>query len=208
MIKTMDKLTKHQMLLITFLATGGSGLVLAAEYVPPPAGPYKPAVVVSGTQNSAIKGSGKVYKFPSEDLMRAEAPAMPEMDSTRNEPDRTVQNEGLRANLEGQKNATKAPVYSLQNPANVQNPVNSYALNPWAAGVGTTRSQSVAPPHYQGAQQPGQAWYPQYGYPQQNPYAYGYPNYYGNSNNSANAPFSNMPSPWTMMPMQPFSSGR
>jgi hypothetical protein len=206
MIKQMRKCIKHQILLITCLVSASTG-VLAAEYVPPPAGPYKPAVVMSDSSGTSTDDSGKVYKFPNDDLMRSEAPPMPVLVPPRKEPVKTVHNERLNAGSEMQKKAAKAPTFSSQSPANIQNPANSYAVNPWAAGAFQSQS-SVAPPRYQSAQQPGQAWYPPYGYPQQNPYAYGYPNYYGNSNNSADAPFSTMPSPWTMMPMQPFFSGR
>ena len=182
------------------LLTGLVGQVAADEYVPPPAGPYKPVAVMGGAQAVATDSAGKVYRFPSEDMIRSEAPA-PMLAS---EEPVTVTERPAQAPADFQQADSATAALTPSSAANPQQPTTGFsAANPWA--VATPQGQAMPAPAYQ---PPNQAWYPQYAYPQQYPYGYGYPDYYNNSNSGTEAPYSNMPTPWSMMPMQPFFSGR
>ncbi len=209
----MINIARQKYLVTVFaLALGYSCQASAQEYVPPPAGPYKPEVVVSDAPAFSSESAEKVYKFQSEDLIRSEAPAALSFDasaaSAQQPEQRIIRPSAQRPNdtTPHTDSGSAIPGQIYHDSAQAPQPTGgrAYDSNPWAPNVSTVQPQQ---PVYPGSLN----WYPQqygYGYPQQYPYGYGNQGYYGNTPNDANAPFSNMTSPWNMMPMQPFFPGR
>jgi len=170
-------------------------IVLAAEYVPPPSGPYKSSGIVN-TNLQQSNSSTKIYRFPSDGLIQSE----PRINPTyfdRSQRDFKTQNMAI-------KPAIKAPIVPPVKAkpiepaqATVAQPASppmtgKFTRNPWAPD-----SMPQPPANY-----PGNWNNQQYSYPQQNPYGY------GNQNNFMNNAMNGMPSPWSAMPMQPFFSGK
>lgn len=189
-----------------------SPFALASKYVPPPAGPYQPEVVVSEHVDTNDGESDRVYKFPSEDLMRSEAPVF--NSSTSNSlPLDNSQPQSTTNQARQQRPAGKPDPESL--PAGQSSTAGgaNYPSNPWATGNNwngqATSSGSAYPPVNQGwgaqygSPQYGNQQYggQQYGGQQSYPYGYNYQNYLNSG------PFNNMATPWKMMPMQPFFPG-
>ncbi len=173
-----------------------SQIVLAAEYVPPPSGPYKSSGIVN-TNLQHSSSSAKIYRFPSDGLIQSE----PRVKSKpayfyRNQRDTKTQDMVTKPVIEA---APVAPVITKPvepDQAIVVKPVSPpmtghFTGNPWAPD-----SMPQSTDHY-----PGYWNNQQYSYPQQNPYGY------GNQNNFMNNAMNGMPSPWSAMPMQPFFSG-
>ena len=209
----IDTVQKIYLMAVGVVALGYSSLMLAQEYVPPPAGPYKPEVIVSDAPAlSSEKSAEKVYKFPSEDLIRGEAPPALSFDTPAASGQQSEQRINHQSAQRSNNTATHTgsgaaiPGSNYHSSAQASQPTTDrlHDSNPWAPSVSTMQPQQ---PVYRGSS----SWYPPqygYGYPQQYPYGYGTQDYYGNAQNDANAPFSNMPTPWNMMPMQPFFPGR
>lgn len=186
-----------------------SPFVPAAKYVPPPAGPYQPEeeVVVSEHVDANDGKSDRVYKFPSEDLIRGEAPVFNSRTSS-----------SLPLNKSQPQSTTNQP--RQQRPASKPDPASrpagqsstaggaNYPANPWAAGNNWNRQAAPAGPAYPPV---NQGWGAQYGSPQYGNQQYGgqqsYPYGYNYQNYSNSGPFNNMTAPWNMMPMQPFFPG-
>jgi len=170
--------------------------ILAAEYVPPPSGPYKSSGIVN-TSLQQSNSSAKIYRFPSDGLIQSEPRIKP-----------TYFDRGQRdfkpRNIMATKPVIEAPIV----PPVITKPVEpaqvtvakpapapmtgNFTSNPWAPD-----SMPQPPANY-----PGNWNNQQYSYPQQNPYGY------GNQNNFMNNAMNGMPSPWSAMPMQPFFSGK
>ena len=210
----MINIARQKYLVTVFaLALGYSCQALAQEYVPPPAGPYKPEVVVSDAPAFSSESAEKVYKFPSEDLIRSDTPPPLTFDAPARSDHQSVQKKAKPAaplRNDSRSHAGYESALSSQNSRGSRQTSRSmggrgYDSNPWSPNVSTARPQLPAFPAYSDSypsQQNG------YGYPQQYPYGYGAQGYYGNTPNDANTPFFNMTSPWNMMPMQPFFPGR
>ena len=191
--------------------------VTALGYVPPPGGPYKSSSVITSPSIES-KPTTQVYRFPPEDLIQKSNPLLntmkpmsidepqvrPFRDLMLNQPD-FPQN----FTIQGQPTAPQA---SMENngagsqPANkaTQNPFYPpLQNNPWA--VGSQEFQNTYPNQWNGQNN-------NYNYPKQYPNMNQFQNNQQNLNqylnpNNMNTPFSAMPSPWQMMPMQPFFPG-
>jgi len=183
MIKKLSRLLFKSFILFCFTAA------LAGEYVPPPTGPYQSTVIINKGHNPT-DNSGRVYKFPSADLIQ--------QDSVNNsavvdsEPSAKFKQEtALPSITEPEKRInvnTSKPDRDLL-PGNTAS--TYYAPNPWAPGG------QPYPDTYQSY------WgNPQYSYPQRHSSGY------NNQNDFMNGVFTGMPAPWSSMPMQPFFSGR
>lgn len=178
----------------------------ADDYVAPPPGPYQSSVVIhqyDRTVNESLESQQqKVYKFPAADLFE---PVVEPGTQNRN-PDNQFFNDLAfpsesslyRSQVDDQ--TSEVPAQLMPGIENQQSgtsvPDNPYTApfqygNPWA----TNQSRSIT--NY------SDGW-------GRNQYPGNYPNHYGynNPSNMMNNTNSFMPSPWSMMPMQPFSSGR
>ena len=203
-----------------------SQLVSASEYVPPPTGPYKSVIVINNEQ-SQTGNSDQIYKFPSDSLIQSE----PQRDEAVFLTDKRIMNLPQDFNSEAtiavapqQRDMSPQPVDPQKLPELTKPGTFSrqYSRNPWAAAgplpdsaasqgnyyqgggyQGNLYQGSDYPGnYYQGNYYQGNMYNPQYAYPRQNPYAN------NNQNNFMNDSFNNMPSPWTVMPMQSFFSGK
>ncbi len=172
-------------------------------YAPPPAGPYKPLVVVNDDTNTTSDSSSKVYKFPSEDLIQGDAPRLQDQPESEKKPAfATVLKHP--DNTATTRSSAQSAMRTVPDSLSSVPPGNGAAWrqnNPWSP-LSQTTGQDAQPRYQIPGYGPGQGWYPGYNYSrQQYPYGYAYPG------NTGNSPF-NMPTPWSMMPMQPFFPGR
>ena len=176
----------------------------ALDYVPPPNGPYQSSNVIN-SQSIKNQREQQVYRFPPADLMTESRPKL-----------------------------STHPSFSL--PSGVQNPINS--ITPPMQPVDSAAIVNTTQPQFQSdnlspsgdMKQPENLFYPplsenpwavgtqdfqnnfqnpwgQQNYQNSQPYQNMNPNYYQNQKNM-NTPFSGMPTPWQVMPMQPFFSGQ
>ena len=194
-------------LLFATVMTVCSPIISAAEeaYAPPPAGPYKPVVVVSGEAGYTPDSASKVYKFPSEDMIRGEAPKLTDLPESEKKPafaDVIEQPHYPGVTPSSRQPAAAAAANSVLPPPQPGGVEAWRQSNPWSPLSQPARQQRSQALYQSPGYSPSQSWYPQYDYSQQQyPYGYGYPN------NTGNSPY-NMPTPWSMMPMQPFFPGR
>jgi hypothetical protein len=165
------------------------GVATANEYVPPPTGPYQSSSIVINSVEENTSEQPQVYRFPPSDLITDE------MEQSESGPEVVhAEPAGIAPpSVQGRVNSEDYP----QQPASMP-PVYSQPYNNWA------RQGMAQPPmdyRYQGGYQNGTWGYPQqyYSYPYSNPEQY-------DPTNSQY--YNNMPSPWSMMPKNPFSSGR
>jgi hypothetical protein len=194
-----NRMNYYRVYLIPLFALLLCSIATAGEYVPPPTGPYKSSVVISGKNLFQSESGTQVYKFPTEEMIQIQRTdpdthkqvrAFKQRDEAR-PPFKTATETGLPVP------ATPVPSANLQNgPARLPQSANPgaggyYANNPWAPG-----QQSY--PYWGQNMWANPAYAPQ----QQSPYGY------SNQNNNMNSPFYGMPGPWSAMPMQPFFSGR
>lgn len=181
--------------------------VAAIDYVPPPPGPYESTSVISRSDVEEPEQE-RVYRFPSDDFLRQFG-----QDSISSaEPVRSpvpvpskVQPHAVTPPVVTSPEAPIANHFSV--PSRV--PQTGYSTvvpgnnNPW--GTAGTGQPYYSPPPQQQYQH--DVWnYQPYSYPGSYPYqqgGYPYPPGYGENN-----PFSSMPSPWSMMPMQDFFSDK
>ncbi len=201
---TMNKLIQFSLLCCgTFIALMAMHSASARDYIPPPNGPYQSSVVIN---NSIVDGEQQqVYKFPPADILIDEKP----------EPgsDFVSQSEGQRRDSQGPLAGPGAdnqadlqqPQSMMTGPQFQRAPEDYYQ---WQAPQGNSYNAMQRWGNYQGAapNYNPNVWQqnPQYGYPQQYPYSYGTPNQY----NGVNNPFYGMPSPWNVMPKNPFFSDK
>jgi hypothetical protein len=191
-------------IITTVLLLFVSATVQGRDYVPPPNGPYQPSVVIN---NSQVDDSQQhVYKFPPPDMLLdvnkkpSDFDYQPELRG--NEPRQQMAPETVKPI----RNQQQSPLMNSQTMPPLPNPD---AYSAWQLQQGG-RSNNAAPgwgyqegtPNYN--QNVWQQQAPGYGYQQQYPYSYGYPNQYNGTNNQ----FYGMPSPWNVMPKNPFFSDR
>ena len=177
----------------------------ARDYVPPPSGPYQSSVVIN---HSTIDGEPQqVYKFPPADILTDgnaargsgflsdSGPGPDDTEQKQPDQERRVGMIPPQSTLPGAGNqlAPGSSPYQWQVPQ-TYDPYQSSApaWNGYNTGNVPAYKQNV--------------WQqtPQYGYAPQYPYSYGQPNQY----NANNYPFYGMPSPWNVMPKNPFFSDR
>lgn len=187
--------------------------VLAAEYVPPPTGPYESSIVINNQSPSSR--TERVYKFPSDSLIQSgnrkepvflsdtSVGVKPEENNTHTFVDSS---RPINQGLEQIKQPVQSELPNVTNPA-----AGNITNNPWAPvnlpgpdlyQQNYYQGNSFPDNYYQGYAYPGNPNSSQYAYPQQ------YPNVYENQYNFMNDSFRSMPSPWSAMSMQPFFSGR
>ena len=203
----ISRLSSQALVIFGGILLLASPFASASKYVPPPAGPYQPEVVVSEHIDANDGKSDRVYKFPSEDLIRGEAPVFNSrtpnsLPINKSRPQSTT-NQARQKRPAGKSDPVSRPAgqTSTADGAN-------YPANPWAAGNNWNRQVAPARPAYPPV---NQGWGAQYGSPQYSNQQYGgqpaYPYGYNYQNYSNNGPFNNMAAPWNMMPMQPFFPG-
>lgn len=205
MIKPVQLLSGFAVMLISMN-------VAAAEYVPPPTGPYQSSIVIDSQNNDRQQQPIQVYRFPPADLFSGSDQAKHSMPLMQQQP-------AFNADVFNQSGQIPIPMdparqeimdmnaqYAepLQDSASLQQqpqaPQSPFypqlTENPWAVGAQTYQQPYTSP------------WAAQnYNYPM--PYQNMNHNQNYNSNPyNMNEPFSGMPQPWQMMPMQPFFSGQ
>jgi hypothetical protein len=175
--------------------------VQARDYVPPPSGPYQPLVVINNSP--ADKSQQQVYKFPPPDILLEDRNTHPDLSY---QPGHQI-DEGPQ--IAPAKIKPPMSQQQLMESKRMQPMPQSGGYSQWqipgqGGQTGTNPGwygyQGLAPNYNQNVwqQQPG------YGYQQQYPYSYGTPNQY----NGAYNPFYGMPSPWNVMPKNPFFSDK
>ena len=160
----------------------------ANEYLPPPTGPYQSSVVVNTGDNNAAQ---KVYRFPPADLVQTQ-PKPPREGLPRRFDFPAAPGGVPPVNANSKMPAPVTPREQLSQP-----PMPAMDANPWAVNP-----QQPFAPDAQGV------WGNPYGNPYGNygPYTYPYPYGYGEQHNRNKNFFSNMPSPWSVMPVQPYQT--
>lgn len=175
-----------------------SSFAVANEYVPPPTGPYQSSVVINTSEQETPQQT-QVYKFPSADLIQ-QAP----LPLKRSNIDRRIKTEKERGFLQ-QKSPAEIQ-HQIEPQISNQPPRRMPSVKP---AQPTNNPYSYGPRAIQNYPEQGRynQWdYRQFPYSQQYPYGYSNQNYY--QNDYMNAPFTDMPSPWSVMPMKPFFSGK
>lgn len=163
------------------LLSSATSLAGAAEYLPPPTGPYQSSIVINSVESDSAT-QPQIYRFPPADLIQMGDPRDYPVDQREAARDNRFPNSPRNPAVSSVM--PKAPAYAA--PAN---PV----LNPYqSGGMGQNNPWAVGQPDPSGQGQWGAGYQP-YGYP------YGYPNQY----NMMNPPYSNVPSPWSV-PAQPY----
>ncbi len=179
---------------------------MAADYIPPPAGPYKPVSDLYNETQAAVDESGQVYRFPSEDMIRLEQekvnnsaaePGKIFRDNAQNQVPLTEPVNLYTQPRKASETAAKRPFAAA--PAQTGPSAGFYTANPWAAG-----SSAIPPASSQSGWSGYSQGYSGYSYAPPYPYTYDYRNAPGNQ---GYMPYANMPSPWSMMPMQSFFPG-
>ena len=178
----------------------------ALEYVPPPNGPYQSSSVIN-SQSIENLHEKQVYRFPPADLMTETRPKLKAQPFFTQPP--VVQNPVHTAPpMPPFQPIDSAPVANMAQPPfpsdnlspadDTKQPEDLFypplPENPWAVGT-------------QDFQNNFQNQWGQQNYQNTQPYQNMNPNYYQNQNNM-NTPFSGMPTPWQVMPMQPFFPGQ
>jgi hypothetical protein len=196
------KLSQGPMLMVVLVVF--SAELAAADYVPPPTGPYQSSVIISDKNLfQSDNGNHQVYRFPTEELIRGEKKPLK---FTRGDTSSFQNN--IPAAPVAPTASTKIPLEKSIAPSTVNPSAQYYPVNPWEPKAQSSVQQPMQqqyPDNYQydwGNQSSRQQQYWQQPYRQQYPYGY------SNQNNYMNTPFNSMPSPWSAMPMQPFFSGR
>ena len=194
----------------------------ALGYVPPPGGPYKSSSVITSPSIES-KPITQVYRFPPEDLIQksnpvqnAKKPMSIDEPQVRPFRDLMLNQSDFPQNFTSQGQPTAPQAIIEDNNGAGSQPGNKATENPfypplqdnpWA--VGSQEFQNTYPNQWNGQNN-------NYNYPKQYQDMNPFQNYQQNSNqysnqytnpNNMNTPFSAMPSPWQMMPMQPFFPG-
>lgn len=196
-MKADVKIASISSLLLLLMATS----LQARDYVPPPSGPYQSSVII----NSATAGDAKaqkVYKFPPADITLDAEPAQLSTESAGRSQMSTPDEQRYpqdRAEDQSSKSVnTRRPMPSTvgETPQWSSSPQAPGYPNP---GQGGGYQWYGYQPQAGGYYQDRWSQYPQ-GYGYQNPYPYRGENPYDYSTN----PFESMPSPWSIMPKNPF----
>lgn len=201
---------KNLYLLIYGLLLPISSVAQTSEYVPPPTGPYQSSVVINTLQSGAADET-HVYKFPSADLIEQVTGKPDEIEPESIATDLAFPSEQdfvepRTDDVIPSTNQT-APMANTNRPVDVRRPQQAqpvppaYGSQPYANTVNPW-SSSQAP--YPNAYQEQNLWAQPHGRSQYQ-YPYGYSQQY--NNNTYNSPYEYMPSPWSMMPKNPFFQG-
>lgn len=178
----------------------------ARDYVPPPNGPYQSTVVIDNTASG--QSDHQVYKFPPPDILMDEKLPQNKLDRpplNRPQADSMPYPDSAAVPQPAQQPAMDYPSAGYTNPN--QPPANQWQVTPGVqpgAYPGNWYGGNGYPAPNSGYNQNQWQQAPGYGYQQQYPYSYGNTYPY----NGTNSTFNGMPSPWSVMPKNPFFSDK